>query len=229
MKKTIFLLVLLTVCTNHAAYAAETGTANNTKTTDYLSWYLGVGVNIDFANDAQVKGASAGSIDYKNSFSFPDIFIGYRPEALYNNSGDVRFEAELLGHGFGIDALKGENASTGKKGYLMTGALMANVYYDIHTPTSFTPFVGAGIGIAKTSFSKNPGYGITDKDSSDVTLAYQFKAGVSYMPSGWTNTSFSLSYAYFNAGCPEFDAGNGKEKIDDVSSNGLELSVTYAF
>lgn len=223
------LFAFLVVCTGHATYAAETGTESNTRTTDYLSWYAGGGLNIDFPNSTNVKGASTGSIGYKNSFTLLDLFIGYRPEILYNSIGDVRFEAEFLGHGYGVDTRKGENASTGKKGYLMTNVLMTNVYYDLHTSTSFTPFVGAGLGIEKAEFSKDPGYGITDKTGNGVSLAYQFKAGVSYMPACWTHTSFTLAYDYFNAGSPEFNAGSGKEKLSNVSSNGLEFSVAYAF
>jgi opacity protein-like surface antigen len=143
--------------------------------------------------------------------------------------GDFRIEEELAGHGFAIDGRNGQNASTGKKGYLGTSALMTNIYYDIHTGSRFTPFVGAGIGIAKSHFSKNPGYGITDKTSSGASFAYQFKAGVSYMPEGWNNFSFNLAYVYFNGGSPKFDASGGKEKIDDFSSNGIELGVSYAF
>ncbi len=229
MKKIALLSALFIAFTSSIALAAEPETPNQTEKTDYHSWYAGIGLNLDFPYHSDIEGASSGSIDYKDSFTLPEVFVGYRPEGLFGVFGDFRFEEELVGHGYGIDKRNGPGASTGKKGALGTAALMTNIYYDIHTRTSFTPFVGAGIGISQTRFSKNPGYGITDKTCEDLTMAYQFKAGVSYMPSGWTNVSFILAYDYFNAGSPEFDAGNAKEKIKDVSSNGVELSVSYAF
>ncbi len=229
MKKTPCLILLSIAFTSFTAGAAEPKTTMPSETTNYLSWYAGVGLNIDFPNDNDVKGASTGKISYKDSLTLPNLFIGYRPESLYGTAGDFRFEEEIVEHGYGIDKRTGENASTGKKGYIETAALMTNVYYDIHTHSRFTPFIGGGIGFARTEFSKNPGFGFTDKTSNGLTFAYQFKAGVSYIPSGWTNVSFALAYDYFNAGSPEFDAGSGKEKLRDVSSNGLELSVGYSF
>ena len=54
---------------------------------------------------------------------------------------------------------------------------MLNAYYDIDTGTKFTPYVGAGIGMARLKAKIDDE---TDFSKSKTTFAWQVGAGISY-------------------------------------------------
>jgi len=148
---------LLAVAVAGCATAADAAEQDS-----YSSWYAGIGINTTFPQGNKVSGASTGTIHYQASVTLPDVVFGYRPEALYNTTGDVRFELALLNRSFGLNKVSSGAGDRKPGGDLGVAALMTNVYYDIHTATSFTPFIGAGIGGAGARFSKNPGFSMTD-------------------------------------------------------------------
>ncbi|WP_448206294.1 outer membrane beta-barrel protein [Azospirillum sp. sgz302134] len=152
------------------------------------SWYVGADFVTSFADKSSVSGSTTGSIDHKAAIGLTDLKVGFRPQALNTATGDVRFETELASRSLKTDKVKNGNATSSPGGYLSYGAIMNNVYYDFHTGTSFTPYVGGGLGASGALFSKYPGLGITDKSSEDPVLAYQVSAGVSYAPEALPGT-----------------------------------------
>lgn len=159
----------------------------------------------------------------------PSLKVGYRPEALYSDQGDVRFEGELGGRGISVHSVEAGGSSTPGKGTLSVGGLLANAYYDFHTQTSFTPYVGAGIGVMGARFSKNPGLGVARKSSRGADLVGQIMVGVSYVPEALPNTDWSIGYDYLRMGSPTFDTATGHLKLDDVSVHSLQLGFKYYF
>lgn len=93
-----------------------------------------------------------------------------------------------------------------------TYSLMVNGYYDIKTDSAFTPFIGAGLGMATHE---------TD-DGNDTVFAYQAIGGVAY--SICQMVFLDLAYRYFATSDPEFDG------IDaEYDSHNISLGVRIGF
>ncbi len=215
-----------TVCLLSSVFCSQAMAADADK---YSSWYVGTDLNLSVARDHNVKGTTDGKVSYKPSVSLSDLKVGYRPQALYSDAGDVRFELELLGRSLGVDKVTDASVSSKPKSDLNIGALMANAYYDMHTKTSFTPYIGAGVGYAAYSFHKSPGFGIGKKDDKDSVFAGQLMTGVSYTPQSMPSTTWSLGYNVFMAGKPEFKNAAVNEKFSRTVVSSAQIGFQYHF
>jgi opacity protein-like surface antigen len=186
-------------------------------------FYIGAQGNVAMPSDSTITGASSGKVKYGFS-SGAGVVMGYQPQALSNDTGDVRVEAEASYHALG---LKSVGANNNPSGDLKATTLMGNVYYDVHTGTNFTPYVGAGVGQAFVSFPKGQGLGNTGGTSN--VLAYQGMAGVSYTPDSMPNTDISLGYKYLGTEKPNFSTASGDVKLDPLHQSSVELGVKYHF
>ncbi len=101
------------------------------------------------------------------------------------------------------------DVSVATKNEMWTG--MINAYADLGTYVGFTPYVGAGIGVAATmrkySFSQNfVDAGIVDTvfrdDATQYSFAYSVGAGVNYELT--RNLSLDVGYEYFAAPQAEY-------------------------
>jgi opacity protein-like surface antigen len=83
-------------------------------------------------------------------------------------------------------------------------SFMANGWYDLKTGTPFTPHLGGGIGLAQVKMHglQVAGTGLTLVEDSDLVLAYQLGAGVSYEITPRLN--FTLDYRFFATSAPTF-------------------------
>lgn len=212
-----------------AMLLALCGLAQAAEPDRHRSWYVGLDLALSTASDSDVGGSSSGKVAYEPGASLGGLKLGYRPEALADGRGGARFEAELLARGLGVASVT-ENGRRGDgKGSLGIGALMANAYYDVDTGTAFTPYVGAGIGVAAASFSDNPGLGITDKDSDGTFLAGQLMVGVGYVPESLPWLELSVGYGYFLMEGPSFKTAGGKAEFDDIGVHSVTLGAKYRF
>jgi opacity protein-like surface antigen len=76
--------------------------------------------------------------------------------------------------GVTVGALVDDGAGSVKSTFLM-----ANAYYDFGGDSAFSPYIGAGVGVAKVEVEYAPsGVGIVD--DSDTLIAYQLIGGASY-------------------------------------------------
>lgn len=211
------------------AGAATPVAAQTFPATDYDAWYVGIDLLAVFANDSDASGAASGTFAYENALNLGDLKIGYRPQALHSDRGAVRFELELATRGMPIDSLRSAGSTSDGRGDFAMAALMVNALYDLHTGTDVTPYLGIGLGVAGAAFTKTPGLGITDKESENAVAAAQVSIGVAYAPDWLAGASVSLGYNYFYAGGPEFEAGAGKVKLDDVAVSSVQLGIKYHF
>lgn len=137
-------------------------------------------------------------------------------------AGAVRTELELNIH---EDAEKKytEDGDSWKNS-LENNSIMLNAYYDIDTGTKFTPYVGAGIGMARLKGK------VTDTDESisksKTNFAWQVGAGVSYAMTD--NLSLDAGYRYMDSGDVTIKEDWGKVKFDSTSHEFL-LGARYAF
>lgn len=118
-----------------------------------------------------------------------------------------------------------------QKNKVSMNTLMLNAYYDIYTDTSFTPFIGAGVGLA---FSKLEGRGYdSDGDYEDGKLsksktkfAWNVATGVAYKLSDELDLDFTVRY--INAG--KITAKNDYTKTSaKLSAIDLLLGARYNF
>lgn len=153
----------------------------------------------------------------------------------YNFAGmglPVRAEAEYLYHDqFKYSAVNGTAAgSTGAfTSKIDVHTAFANFYYDIKTSTAFTPYVGAGLGVAwinqkvDTSFT-----GGTSGNYDTTNFAWNVGAGVGY--SLTDNIIIDLGYRYTNFGdAKKYDTGTVSFQTKDLNSHEALLGLRYQF
>ena len=112
---------------------------------------------------------------------------------------------------------------------LQNNALLVNAYYDLNTCTPWTPYIGAGMGVALLKFSyKDMNYGRKYSEKAH-NFAWQVGAGVTYDLT--KNIALDGGYRYINAGAAVaqkgFD-GNGKLKFD-TAAHEIYLGARYTF
>ncbi len=86
----------------------------------------------------------------------------------------------------------------GKGGGEHAWTLMSNLLVDLMPNSSFSPFIGGGLGVARTSLSRsvafpNP-YGTLNVDDADTKFAWQGIAGVSFKASERLNVDVTYRY-----------------------------------
>jgi opacity protein-like surface antigen len=168
--------------------------------------------------------------------------IGYQ----WNNwlrtdvTGEYRGKANF--HGFDIAKSGGSTFSDEYRGSKSEWLMLANIYADLGTWYSFTPFIGAGIGAAYNTISNFmdvctvcAGGGVAYADTaSKWNFAWAVHAGVSYRVN--SRLSLEFAYRYVNLG----DAMSGDivtytgtnavynpMEFKDISSHDLKFGVRW--
>ena len=119
---------------------------------------------------------------------------------------------------------------------LQNNALLLNAYYDFNTCTRWTPYIGAGMGVAMLKFTTNDMWSEGKNKESDRTynFAWQIGAGVAYDLT--KNIALDAGYRYINAGAAVANksiySGEGyyseKHKID-TANHEIYLGARYTF
>ena len=144
----------------------------------------------------------------------------------------VELEFALRGNSEKSWSDKGQLVS-GVKGTWNNSTLFANLFWDFHNDTSFTPYVGAGLGMAfnYTGFDITANNG--DKISMDdrtASFAWNAGAGVSYA----FNDRFALdaSYRFVGLGYNEVSTTYNGQRYEIGSNpynNEFMLGLRFAF
>ena len=191
------------------------------------SWYMGASGDVTKPRNSTITGTSTGTADYGFS-SGGDLAFGYEPEAFNSSTGDVRAEIEGGYHALGLNkVVVGGVPNASPKGDMKIMTIMANAYYDFHTSTPFTPYIGGGVGDAAISFPKGNGFGNTG--GSDRKIAYQAMTGISYTPESMPSTDWSFGYRYLGTGAPQFRTAGGHISSNALSTSSAELGFRYHF
>ncbi len=141
----------------------------------------------------------------------------------------VRTELELNLH----QKAEKKHAATGEddgswKSSLENNSIMLNAYYDIETGTKFTPYVGAGVGLARLKAKIKQDDGSVSK--SGTNFAWQVGAGVAYAVTD--DLSVDLGYRYTDSGDVTkkgvSEDGAWKTKFDS-SAHEILLGARYSF
>ncbi len=154
-----------------------------------------------------------------------------------SNSGESAKVSNDDGYGLGVavgakkDNLRAEfevnylhNKVTGVQGQAISDistsvyTYMGNAFYDFKNTTAFTPYLGAGIGVAHGKFYET----INNTSTTDNTFAYQALAGVGYE----VNKNNTVYAGYRYVGTEDFKTGATKRSFE---RNSLEAGYRYSF
>lgn len=195
--------------------------------------------------------ASGTSVGWKTEF---DNGMSYSAALGYQYSPAIRAEVQLtssksdvdthksvtLGGGSidGLDAgaLTGSPDTLGVtvadvvadgRGDIKTTAVFLNGYYDFTNGSPFTPYLGAGIGYAKTDVTFSPsGVGIINDDDSG--FAYQLMAGASYAFDERWAVFGQYTYRSVEDGKYDVDLFPARLEVEN-RSNLIEVGVRFTF
>jgi len=195
--------------------------------------------------------ASGTSVGWKTEFDNGTSYsaaIGYRytpslraEVQLTNSKSDVDTHKSVTLGGGSIDgldaaALTGSADTLGVtvadvvadgRGDIKTTAIFLNGYYDFTNESPFTPYVGAGLGYAKTDVTFKPsGVGIID--DNDSGLAYQVMAGLTYEFGERWDVFGQYTYRSVEDGKYNVDLFPAQLEVEN-KSNLIEVGVRYKF
>lgn len=150
------------------------------------------------------------SVDAKNSVGNTfagSIAMGYDFYTVHNFPLRVELEYTLRGQisdDWSINSatipVVGDNASLESKWSADT--LFANVYYDFYNSTKFTPYVGAGLGLAFQRVEYSPKIAglstdIVSLDEAKTTFAWNIGAGCAYAVTDNVSVDFAYRFVSF--------------------------------
>ncbi len=146
-----------------------------------------------------------------------DLTAGYRPSLAIRSRESIS--------GFDLQADAG----------LKTWTVMANAYYDIDTGTAFTPYVGAGAGVAfnrLNSITYRFGAAEFQENGKNTNrFAWSVTAGAAYAVT--PAIKVDLGYRYLDAGRFETSGVTTNGPVTpvkgDVRTHEIKLGLRYAF
>ncbi|HEY1722562.1 MAG TPA: OmpA family protein [Magnetospirillaceae bacterium] len=137
-------------------------------------WYFSAGAGANFVPDLKLRDTNPtynGKVESNTG-------IGITAAGGYA-FGPVRVEGELGWRDNGLDKAANPGGTVSASGDLQPWTLMANGYYDFATGTSWTPYLGAGVGMAYLDGNVQEA-GTTVSELGRAGFAYQGMAGVAY-------------------------------------------------
>ena len=192
----------------------------------YLRGFIGAGINANMTLEA-----TAFADTYFASNSIADsYFIGGGAGYIWNNwlrfdvSAEYRAKTRITALAVSQPGGAGPVALDQYEGNLSSWVLLANAFVDLGTWNCFTPFVGAGVGIAYNTISNftdvtpnvaafgadGSSFGL-GRGTSNSSLAWALYAGMSYAVT--KNFTIDLTYRYLNY-------GTAKETVDCNGGSG---------
>ncbi|QYN45096.1 porin family protein [Gilliamella sp. ESL0441] len=239
MKKTVIALSTL-ACLSSFANAQNSGfylggqlgdsifKVNSMKDTFYDD-EKSLNINMGSMNKSKFAGALNLGYNFKSAFDIP-----VRAEISFTLRGD----SNKTKHESEIDE-DDDTIHTTNKVKAKMNTLMFNAYYDIDTKTSFTPFVGAGLGVAFTKLKRDYRDWVNDDYDDDyrdrfsknkTKFAWSLAAGVGYKITD--NLDFDFSARYLDAGKVKFKAHREDYDIKSTAkftSVDLLAGIRYTF
>lgn len=159
---------------------------------------------------------------------------GFRGEIVAGYHGDRKFDGEPGPWNPTGPAPDNDPLHTNVTSY----TLMVNGYKDLGNFGGFTPYLGAGVGIAynivdDVYFTQNPALVNRIAGDRDIAFAWSLMAGVGYQLSH--NTVLDIGYRYLDMGKATSErtdsAGfiNPRVNIDDLDAHEIKVGLRYHF
>jgi len=191
-------------------------------------WYAGISGAVTFVTNGDLNFAISGlgsetvPITYSPGFGVGGE-VGYR---IYPN---IRGELEVIYRQNELDTVDGIKYTppSGTVSPLRSTALMANLYYDYHNTTSFTPYLGGGAG----PIHIKPPYYLAGSSMSAWALGYQFMTGITYeIKTAFNPFEINLGYRYVGGHSPQIALPQiGGTAKYSIKYNNIELGAKMFF
>lgn len=193
-------------------------------------------------NDLSGPQANTANNATKGNWDSDDGWLG-AVAVGYDWSGmgvDMRTELEYTYYGSDHD-FDAQNATSSGSTATVSGSidniqtLMLNAYYDFDTGTAWTPYVGAGLGMAFISadldFSSNWRNAPEDKSFTETNFAWQVGAGIAYDITEYCVLDFNARYVHLGDVDYSENSNEGKYTwgMDDLNSFDTILGVRFTF
>ena len=176
--------------------------------------YVTFGLGITATDDTSFQ-VAPGTIDteFEDDWNYSAAY-GWKREGY-------RYEVELVVGEDDVSShtLNGGAPLAGPTGGINMAGVLFNGYYDFSTASAFTPYVGAGLGVAMVEAE---GFGVATipdvLDDDDTVIAYQLMAGIGYDLSDRTN--IFAEYRYFGT--------EGADVTTSVSTGSVATDLDYS-
>lgn len=199
------LLVLLCAPAVHAA------------TTDYVGGQVSAVFLEDSGNKYDKLNLRLDS-EYDTGLGLAAIF-GKR----YDNG--FRVEGELGYRTNEVSDFKAGGTSFGADGDISVFSFLFNTFFDLRNPSPFTPYFGAGAGIAQVLFDASLDSFSIDDDTT--VFAYQLGAGLGFEIN--PQLTLDLGYRYFATGDPRIEDEDGDKFKTEYASHNLMAGIRVPF
>lgn len=222
-------------------------------------WYLrgDVGAGATNARRMDVLGPLPAGSNFamvNDAFRMSDSYfigggIGYQVNSWLRFDATAEYRSGYNFRGLGFYTQGGGTFYDIYDGHMNSKVVLANAYFDLGTWGGFTPFVGAGVGMAGHTISHlsdtgpfTPGggaaYGYMANSKTDWNMAWAVHAGVAYNVT--QNFKVELGYRYLNMGSAESGllncggatatcGGLNAYKIRNIDSHDIKLGVRWHF
>lgn len=237
LKKLTLIAAIAAAATSQAALAKDAGM--------YISGSIGAAVS---GSHTELKGTnSAGTPKFDiNTAAVVGLGVGYRINPNWRVEGNISYRREKTNDTI-TQATRPQNAYLGSPteafsldSKVRTTVLMANVAYDIPNRSKFTPYIKAGIGMARHKTTAHIGiepnftiFGIPNgsdyPSGTRNSFAWNVGAGVAYPLSD--KLTASLDYQYLDAGkaATATDAFGDRVEVGKVKSHEISVGLRYDF
>lgn len=183
----------------------------------HAQWYVGVDGGVNILEDAKISDARGNSATVGSKTGYVlQMQGGY-------DFGGPKAEFEI---GYRNSGLKTVADTSEVGGHSSSLSFMTNGIYEFLPKSSWHPFVGAGIGMARVSarWEEN---GSNMVEDSDWQFAYQAMAGIGYdLTRNW---GVKAQYRYFATLDPEFTTSGGNTISAENHNHAVLLGLTYTF
>lgn len=198
------------------------------------NWYVGLHGSLDFVGETELDdNPVVNNFDSDQGFGY-GASIGYRPAIGNAVARNFRMEVEWNRQTADLDKVDSSFGSFSGNGKTIASAVMANFFYDFvmtdqyRQTKPFYPYIGGGLGWSTIKLD-GADSSLGNINDSDNVFAYQFLAGLAYLPQFMPFTEWSLGYRYFDTMDPEFSYVGGGKFSADYNSHNLELGVHFLF
>lgn len=176
------------------------------------------------STEIEASGASTGTLD--DTTAGGALAVGYDFSQKFN----VPVRAELEFGAFGALSEEESYDIVSAKAEVGIKTLLANVYWDIADYNGFTPYVGAGLGMAwvKTELSASvAGLGSASIDDTKTVFAGQVGFGCAYAITD--SVAVDLGYRFLMMGNGEVEYMGAKLESKDITAHQFMLGLRVTF
>ena len=189
-------------------------------------WYVGISGSLPYVQDSDLSGGGASDLDYDLGWGLSGQ-IGYLPNFAGSGLNGLRFEFEGAYRRNDLDSVKVSGVSGSAGGDITSAAYMVNMYYDVETGSQWKPYLGGGLGWSEVSL--DTAGALLTVDDEDNVFAYQFMAGLGYVPTSIPLTEWTLGYRFFATEDPSFTNNAGVKIDSEYYTHNVELGAKFRF